>query len=198
MKTKQMAILLLITGLLCLAAAAYLFAKKDKSQSAHSPVKDESVPSISAGKQKGNDFEDYVIARMCGIEGIKLMSKTSDYHRNGISAADNVEPDLKFSYLKHQFAIECKWRNAFVDGKLEWAKDFQIANYNKFEQEKGIKVLVAIGVGGSAGKPEQFYLVPLYRLKYSFAKMNYIKDCLIMQDVSILTTLNKESWYSSN
>lgn len=167
------------------------------------PLKSESIepekpklenPPTNPNKEKGDQFEDFVIQTLATLDNsVKLISQASDYHKNGISAEENKEPDLKFTLQTQAFAVECKWRQNFDnEGKITWAKDYQIANYNKFQSENKQKVLIAIGIGGSANAPEKLYLVPLYRLTKGIATENYIADFQVSGKKATLALLQKE------
>ena len=142
-------------------------------------------------KEKGNEFEDFIIQTIGKLDGIKFIGKNSDYHKNGVSALENKEPDLKFACNTHKLAIECKWRSAFHEGQIIWAENYQIDNYNKFQKENKQNVLIAIGIGGSPSKPKELYMVPLYRLTQGFAKKEYISEYSL--DYKLPITFDLES-----
>lgn len=175
-----MAYTLFVVGLLCIAISIYLFSTNKNAAVANA---------MPGNKEKGNAFEDFVIAKICSINGTKLLSKTSDYHKDGISAADNVEPDLKFSYQLKNFAVECKWRKEFIADKISWAKDYQINNYNKYQKEKATLVFVALGIGGTASQPEHLYIIPLSRLKYSNATQEYLSKFELKNQIDLTSIL---------
>lgn len=176
-----MALLFLILGIVSLALSFYFYSKKEKTE----------LTSEEISKQKGNDFEEYMIQLLGKQKDIKFVGKVSDYHKNGISALENREPDLKFKYNAVPFAVECKWRKSFGNGSISWAKDRQIKNYNDYQKTKKEKVYIALGVGGEAGKPEHLYLIPLSRLKYETFKENYVADFEIEEDAEILKFLQQ-------
>jgi hypothetical protein len=69
-------------------------------------------------------------------EEIKFVGKVSDYHKDGVSALENREPDLKFKFRNIPFAVECKWRKSFNNGSINWAKDYQVSNYKNYQATK--------------------------------------------------------------
>lgn len=180
---KKMALLFLIIGFASLALSFYFYSKKEKIE----PTSEE------INKQKGNDFEDFVIQLLGKQKDIKFVGKVSDYHKNGISALENFEPDLKFKYNAAPFAVECKWRKSFINGSISWAKDRQIKNYNDYQKTKKEKVHIAIGVGGEPNKPEQLYLIPLSLLKYETFKEDYIRDFEIKEEAEIVKFFQREA-----
>ena len=123
-----------------------------------------SFPEEHPSKKKGDDFEKYVVDRF-NEKYYKLIDWRSDKIHNGKFAASNMHPDMVFYYKSKQqkarLAVECKWRAAFLNGKIEWAKDYQLRNYKQYQKEQGIPVFVIIGIGGQASEPETLYIVPL-------------------------------------
>lgn len=130
---------------------------------------------------KGSDFEKHVLSifdqKQWGIENV-----TGDISEEiGRRVKSDSDPDITVKHLASgkKFSIECKYRSWFEIGKpesgLRWADAYQIANYNIFQKEKGHKVYVVIGVGGTPSKPKRMFLVPLYALKFPFAKESYLK-----------------------
>lgn len=130
--------LFLIIGVLSLGLSAYFFVKQEKQVPVHADLQ----------KQKGNDFEEYIIQLLGQQSAVQFVGKVSDYHKNGVSALENYDPDLKFKYNTTSFAVECKWRNSFKNGKTEWAKNRQISNYMNYQKTNQQKVYVALGIGG--------------------------------------------------
>lgn len=179
---KKMALLFLIIGILSLAVSYYFYSKKEKIE----------LTSDEISKQKGDDFEEYMIQLLGKQNDIKFVGKVSDYHKNGISALENFEPDLKFKYKVASFAIECKWRKSFRNGYISWAKDRQIRNYNDYQKTKKDKVYIALGVGGEPSKPEHLYLIPLSRLKYETFKEDYVAEFEIKGEAEIVKFLQQQ------
>ena len=161
-----MAILFFVIGILSLGISFYFYTKKETS----------TISTEEKNKQKGDDFEDYLIQLIGKQNDVQFVGKVSDYHKDGVSALENVEPDLKFKFKNIPFAVECKWRRSFVNGKINWAKNYQVKNYNDYSKSKKEKVFVAIGIGGSPNAPEKLFLVPLYRLTQDFAIESYIQE----------------------
>jgi hypothetical protein len=118
-------------------------------------------------KQKGDDFEAYVVNLFSTKTGrFRLKEWRSDkIAANGMYAESSHKPDLEIAFvngtMEHRFAIECKWRQQFHHGAIQWAKDYQISNYVKYQRANRIPVFVAIGVGGTPSYPDALYLAPL-------------------------------------
>lgn len=183
MKRSSMIAILLIIGVVCLGAAMYLYLQKPGVAT---------YPNES--KEKGNQFEDYTIQTIVHSSAdIKLLGKNADYHSNGVSATENTQPDLRMSYQGNAFAVECKWRAKAIDGSIIWAKDYQIKTYRRYAFEQNVPVFVAIGIGGTASRPNNFYLVPLYRLTKEYASMGYIEEFRINEASEIVKFLEKHT-----
>jgi hypothetical protein len=164
---------LLIIGTICFVLAFILY----KNQTSKTKEVLHENTTSSENTQKGKAFEAYVIDLFLEEHQVQLLSRVSDYYKNGKYAQDNKTPDLKFKYKKNLFSIECKYRTSFAaNNSITWASEYQINNYKKFETENNTKVFVAIGIGGSPTNPEEVYLVPLYRLTKPFAQKDYIKE----------------------
>lgn len=118
--------------------------------------------------QKGHDFEDYIIT-LFNERKFKLVEWRSDKTAsNGVYPESCMYPDLEFAFIgrkRYKFAIECKWREKFKDGKIKWAYNKQIDNYLSYQSERNIPVFIAIGVGGQANNPEQLFVTPLDQIK---------------------------------
>jgi hypothetical protein len=82
----------------------------------------------------------------------------------GFTQNDFSLPDLELLFMRrrtYRFAVECKWRNEFDNGKITWAKQKKISVYKQYERESNIKVFVAIGIGGEPCNPEKLFVSPL-------------------------------------
>jgi hypothetical protein len=173
MKNNYMIPALLLIGTICFVSAFILYKNKNNP---NKEVTNENTTS-DENTQKGKAFEEYVIDLFLKEHQVQLVSRVSDYFKNGKYAQDNKTPDLKFIYKNKPFAIECKYRSSFAaNNSITWATEYQINNYKKFETENNIKVFVAIGIGGTPIEPLELYLVPLYRLTKPFAQKDYIKE----------------------
>ena len=80
-----------------------------------------------------------------------------------------------------KFAVECKYRSKWeINGnapQIEWAEEHNIANYLQFSEERKMDVVIIIGIGGTAEKPEEVYAAPLNALKkYTIARKNYLQQ----------------------
>jgi hypothetical protein len=111
---------------------------------------------------KGRDFEDY-IRRLFNENSFRL-KKWRQAQKDIMYSLDHSCPDLELVFAgrrKYLFAVECKWRKEFRNGKIDWANDYQICSYMNFQNQKRIPVFVAIGIGGEPSYPEKLFVTPL-------------------------------------
>ena len=92
-------------------------------------------------------------------------------------------PDMVFRHRSSdtKFAVECKYRSKWeINGnapQIEWAEEHNIENYLQFSEERKMDVVIIIGIGGTAEKPEEVYAAPLNALKkYTIARKNYLQQ----------------------
>lgn len=138
-------------------------------------------------KQKGDMFENYVIQKF-DRRYFVLKDMRSDKGVNGFYPESNSYPDLTLEYkpAKQRFAVECKWRqhwqtrsngNAFINwaGGTTKEKGLQkIQNYLNYASTHDMPVFVVIGIGGTAARPKDLYVVPLQALKSPFVDRPYL------------------------
>jgi hypothetical protein len=121
--------------------------------------------------EKGRLFENYIIElfnkKHFGLVAWRMAQKGID---NSL-LIDYSKPDLELIFegkKKYRFAIECKWRQEFRSGKIEWASQNQIRTYKNFEKRYRIEVFVAVGIGGDPSNPEKLFVTPLCNIsKYT-------------------------------
>jgi hypothetical protein len=118
--------------------------------------------------EKGRLFEQYVI-ELFNQDNFKLTNyRKSEKFIGNVSLQDCNNPDLELIFdrnKKYPFAVECKWREKFHEGKITWAKDHQIYFYKKFENQCRIPVFIVIGIGGEPSKPEKLFVTPLRNIE---------------------------------
>jgi len=118
----------------------------------------------SANAKKGHDFEDYIIT-LFNAKKFKLLEwRNSKQASNGAFPLNNSYPDLEFIFVgkkKYKFAVECKWRDKFQDGKIEWATKNKIKIYIQYQKQQRIPVFIAIGVGGKPSNPQKLFVTPI-------------------------------------
>jgi hypothetical protein len=121
--------------------------------------------------EKGRLFEQYV-QELFNEKRFKLMAWRMSQKTNDITKLlTHSYPDLELIFTgakNYRFAVECKWRKEFVEGKITWADEKKILAYQRFERKFGIPVFVAIGVGGEASQPQKLFVTPLQNIcKYT-------------------------------
>lgn len=114
--------------------------------------------------EKGRLFEEYII-RLFNEKSFKVEKhRKSEKFPDGTFSLDHSYPDLELVFVgarRYRFAVECKWRKEFVDGRINWANSFQICSYEDFQNQKRIPVFIAIGIGGDPSNPEKLFVTPL-------------------------------------
>lgn len=119
-------------------------------------------------KEKGDEFEDFTVNLLADWR-MRLLRRTQDkMSSNGVVAESCKEPDLhieqKRGNSKVDYHLECKYRSRWIDNAVTF-DDWQIKRYREFQKARKRKVLIALGVGGSADKPQTFMIVPIDSIK---------------------------------
>lgn len=168
---------LMILGGLGLVSGGIMVLTRKAADHSNIAIPDRGVPT---SEEKGRIFEEWVVRRFNPAH-FAVKEWRGDKHTAGIYAESSRLPDLEIEFrLKDQrvlIAVECKWRRSFDMGEkpgIEWAKERQIANYQRFHRERNIPVFVVIGIGGSPDAPYELYILPLERLRYPFATAEYL------------------------
>lgn len=129
---------------------------------------------------KGHAFEEFIAKKLNANKNYVLKDWRGDKYADGTFAESNLYPDLEFEVTKgkicKRFAIECKWRNNFTDGKLDLFKETQLTNYWRYSAEKNIPVFVAIGVGNSGNSPRELFILPLSKVKKTWMYRSELQD----------------------
>lgn len=118
--------------------------------------------------EKGQLFEQYII-NLFNQNSFELNNwRKSERHKDNVLLKDCANPDLELifgRYKKYRFAVECKWREKFIEGKITWASNYQICSYLDFENRCRIPVFIAIGIGGEPSMPEKLFVTPLRNIE---------------------------------
>lgn len=125
-------------------------------------------PTIDDPKQKGDNYEDFVVNLLADWR-FGLLNRTQDKKSSaGVVAESSKDPDLHVKQKRGKdyidYYIECKYRSRWKDGKIEF-ENWQLNRYRKFQRDKHRKVLIALGVGGTASRPDTLMIVPLDSIK---------------------------------
>jgi hypothetical protein len=139
-----------------------------KTQATTQPVW-QPLPLDSYGK--GQLFERYVI-ELFNKDNFRVDKwRKSEKLEDKVLLQDCIYPDLEIIFCKnkkHHFAVECKWRKEFIQGKITWADCNQIRSYKDFENKSRIPVFIAIGIGGEPSKPERLFVTPLRNIEIHY------------------------------
>lgn len=117
---------------------------------------------------KGEEFERYVREWIFTVDDYELKHRTHSYNDN---KGDYIETSLAPDFImmskktKKEFCLEIKFRSYFYDNAVEWCKDYQYKRY--LEYDKNIPVFILLGVEGTPEYPENLYLFPIRKVKYS-------------------------------
>jgi hypothetical protein len=134
---------------------------------------------VSEDVDKGREFEKYVVERF-SKEHYALLEWRGDKFHEGRYAQSNMYPDLELRLETKRynvtFAIECKWRKDFYCSRIDWAKNYQLNNYRKYQYQSGNPVFVVIGVGGEPSNPAATYVVPLDHIETTSLHENKLKN----------------------
>jgi hypothetical protein len=170
---------LIVIGVICLVAGIMMLLKKkavsttvDKENTIVKTISNEALPqdSFDLNKAKGDAFEKFVVQNF-DQQYFTIQEWRSDKYVNGVYAVSNHFPDLEvnFNYrkenIKDSFAVECKWRKSFYQNAIQWAENYQVANYREYASALSIPVFIVIGVGGEPSNPAELFIVPLDRLQ---------------------------------
>lgn len=169
-------IILILIGV-CAIISGIIFIRKEnvsaviKTEAFKADELIKEVPEAKTEKQKGDDFEKYVVQKF-SKSYFSVLEWASDKYVNGTYPKSNTHPDLtlkfKFKDTDIDFAVECKYRSDYYKNGVEWCTERQMSNYQAFAKEKGIKVFVVIGIGGVATAPEELYIIPLTEINAIF------------------------------
>ncbi len=133
---------------------------------------------IDKQKEKGDLFEGFIASKF-DKKYFTLKEWAGDKYANGIYAETTIQPDLKLHFKlrnnEQDFAIECKYRSKYYKNGIEWAKQSQLNNYMKFEQDYNMPVFVAIGVGGNADNPAELFIIPLNEITHTFLYKSFLQ-----------------------
>lgn len=131
-------------------------------------------------KAIGNDFEGYV-ADILKSSGLKIKEWNQGSTSPGGAYGENeLKPDFLISHNFGKFDVvywvECKFRS-YIPSKGFELKKYQVDRYKSIQAESKRKVVIALGVGGEASNPSEFYLVPLDSLiRYKHIPAKYLID----------------------
>ena len=157
-----MAYLLITIGILLCITGIALLNKKTPNTKHKEEKKTNNI--FEENKSKGDAFERFVVQQF-DKKYFTIQEWRGDKYVDGNYPVSNHFPDLEVSYkwkeTEDHFAIECKWRKDYYKGAIEWAKGYQLKNYQEYANKTKLPVFVIIGVGGKPDKPKDLFVIPL-------------------------------------
>lgn len=132
-------------------------------------------------EKKGLEFEKWVISKF-PKKYYKLIDWKGDKMVDGRYAESSRYPDLELELsltggkVKEKFSVECKWRKAFYEGKINWASQEKIDIYNDYAKTRSQSVFLILGVGGEPKAPERVYVIPLEQAQQSILREDDIEQ----------------------
>lgn len=124
----------------------------------------QSQSNFSDSEQKGFEFEKFVDSHFDSKYFNRLEWRSDIKGNDGRLSESSKYPDLEYEIRKggYAFAVECKWRAKFFDGKVKFlSSEKQLDNYRQFAKDKNIDVIVVLGIGGLPDNPQKLYSIPL-------------------------------------
>ena len=177
-------IILLSVGIICIISGIVLIKKTQSDKPIYSdnlhiePTVQVPKESIS-DKQKGDDFEKYVVQKF-SKNYFSVLEWTGDKYVNGTYAKSNSHPDLAFKFkfkdVDIDFAVECKYRSDYYKNGVEWCTNHQLENYRTYARDKQRMVFIVIGIGGLPSFPEELFIIPLSGISETFLTKSFLSQ----------------------
>lgn len=147
----------------------------------------EAKSEIDLHKEKGNQFEDFVVNLLADWR-LKLLDRTQDAVSSaGVVAESCKNPDLhvqqKRGESKIDYYLECKYRSDWDNGAVKF-EGWQLDRYRQFQRDNRRKVIIALGVGGTPSSPETFMLVPLDSISNRYNDIRKIQTQFAVEPTS--------------
>lgn len=117
---------------------------------------------------KGEEFEKYVRKYIFPLDLYNLKHKTHGYNDNNKDYdEESRDPDYILVSRKSNkaFHLEVKFRSYFYDNAVKWCKSYQFKRYCEYDKER--PVFIILGVGGTPENPDNLYLFPLRKIRYT-------------------------------
>lgn len=181
--TMTVGIILTIVGVLITLSGIVLIKRSNTSTLPSTQIEttptEKPIQAISSDKQKGEDFEKYVVQKF-SKNYFSILEWTGDKYVNGSYSQSNTHPDLalkfKFKDVDTDFAVECKYRSDYYKNGIEWCTSRQLENYRNYAKEKSRTVFVVIGVGGEASAPGELFVIPLTDISENFLPKSFLNS----------------------
>lgn len=137
----------------------------------------------SDSKTKGDNFEDYV-ANILKANDIRIKEwNKGTVTEQGAFGENALNPDMFLidhtGSMDLEYWIECKFRSTIPEAGFE-LEQHQVDRYSEIQKDSKRKILIALGLGGSAEDPDRFFIIPLDSLKrFKHVPEKYITNYLI-------------------
>jgi hypothetical protein len=134
----------------------------------------------------GDAFETYVREFLFIQDYYTLLEKTHGYSTNrGDYVQSSLNPDYTFrdNYANRAFFVEAKFRSDLYNGKYVWCNQNQLARYN--ECNRHCPVFIILGYGDDPSYPDNIFLLPLSKAKYTGLFPSYLERFQIEVDKPI-------------
>ncbi len=172
-------IILTVLGISITILGIVLLTKNSDKMVEPIEVAKKEVEVATTDKQKGDDFEKYVVQKF-SKSYFSIVEWTGDKYVQGMYAKSNTNPDLTLKFkmkdIETDLAVECKYRSDYYKNGVEWCTEQQLANYKTFATSKEIAVFVAIGMGGVPTAPEELFIIPLTELMSNFVDKSFLNQ----------------------
>lgn len=110
---------------------------------------------------RGLSFEKFVQSRFNPAQ-YRLLDKRSA----GLYPLTINDPQLVYQVQHHhrRFAVECRFRERDYRNKFTWAEQFQLEQYQCFQEKTQMPLFIVIGIGGLPSKPTNVYVIPFNQI----------------------------------
>ncbi len=110
---------------------------------------------------RGLAFEKFVHSRFNPAQ-YRLLDKRSA----GLYPLTINDPQLVYQVQHHhrRFAVECRFRERDYRNKFTWAEQFQLDQYQRFQEKTLMPLFIVIGIGGLPSKPTNVYVIPFNQI----------------------------------
>ena len=126
---------------------------------------------------KGEEFENYARDVIFTQDKFELDHKSHDYSNNkGDYITTSLAPDFIFTSKKSkkQFCVEIKYRSKYFNNAIEYCKKHQFKRYKDYDKKKPVFIL--LGVGGLPYDPDELFLFPIRKVKYTKLFESVLKE----------------------
>lgn len=147
--------------------------RKKKTKNEKEIISDEDAEDVSTVRvQQKENMQDEVRKSLKEKITEEYAKRVSDYEPWADNLYDACAPHLVVTHKgndgEYKFGLMTIWRNRFTKHGLSMMARSQFLKVKLFEQEIDIPVFMIIGIGGTALKPEQLFIVPFSEIENHF------------------------------